>query len=68
MIGAILVTVALLAAFWIYVIPLLQGAIPASITQNKWMQFAVTGLLLLVTVWVVGMVVKAVGVKSIAAA
>ena len=68
MIVAIIITIALLGIVWTYGIPLLQGAVPAQFTQNKWMQLAVTGGFLLLTVFVVGLVVKATGVKDVASA
>lgn len=68
MIGAVLITIALLAGFWVYIVPLLQGAIPSQYTGNKWVQFGITGVLLLVTVLVVGKVIKLAGVKAIASA
>lgn len=68
MIGAVLVTVAALGIVWVYLIPLLQGAIPSQYTGNKWVQLALTGAFLLLTVFIVGKVVKAVGVKAVAAA
>jgi hypothetical protein len=66
MIVAILITVFALGGVWIYLIPLLQSAVPASFSANKWAQIAITGGFLLIAVWIVGFVVKAVGVKEAA--
>lgn len=58
MLLAVLVAVGLLGGFWVYVIPTLQGYVPASVSGSKWGQVAVAGTMILLSVWVVGMVVK----------
>lgn len=66
MLLAILITVFALGTVWVYVIPMLQGFVPASVTSNKLAMVAATGLFLLITVWIVSVIVKAVGGKKLA--
>lgn len=66
MIFAIVITALALGGVWVYLIPLLQNQIPASLSSNKIAQIAIMGGMILVAVWVVSFVVKSVGVKSIA--
>lgn len=71
MIFAILVTIGLLGAVWVYLIPMLMG--PASSVfgtsaSNKWVQLGITGAFLLLTIVVVGFIVKTLKFKEIAAA
>ena len=72
MILAILITVFALGAAWVYLIPTLQsgatGFLPSGFASNKWVQIVLVGAFLLITVWIVGFVVKAVGVKAVASA
>jgi len=64
MLFAVLVTVFALGGVWTFLIPYIQSAVPASYVSNKALQIAFTGLLLLITVWIVGLVTKSVGVRS----
>lgn len=66
MIFAIVITALALGGVWVYLIPLLQNQIPASFSSNKIAQILIMGGLILVAVWVVGFVVKSVGVKNVA--
>lgn len=58
MLFAVLVAVGLLGAFWVYVIPIVQGYIPASFSGSKWGQVATAGAMILLSVWIVGMMVR----------
>lgn len=66
MLLAVLLTVFALGGVWTYLIPYLQSAVPASYVSNKWVQIGFIGTLLLITVWIVGVVTKAVGVRNAA--
>lgn len=60
----ILLVVFGLGAFWVYVVPIIQAQIPATLVQNKLAQIAMVGALLFVTVFIVSKVVKAVDGKK----
>lgn len=62
MVLAVVITAFALGAAWVYAVPPLQSAIngvlPASITGNKWANIAMTGLMILASVWIVSLVAK----------
>jgi hypothetical protein len=58
MILAVILTVLALGAVWVYAVPLAQNAVPASWQTNRFAQIAITGAFLLLTVAIVGFVLK----------
>lgn len=62
MLVAVILTSLALGAAWVYAVPPIQaavnGALPASVTSNKIANIAMTGLMILASVWIVSLVAK----------
>jgi hypothetical protein len=61
---ALLLLIALLGSIWTFGVPYVRTFVPATWQSNMWAQVAFTGLFLLLTVWLAGVVVRTVGVKK----
>lgn len=66
MLIAVVISAFALGAVWVYLIPMIQQYVPGALTSNKWTSIAVTGVFILLSVWIVSVVVKMFHVKRIA--
>lgn len=66
MLIAVIISAFALGAVWVYIIPMIQQYVPGALTTNKWASIAVTGVFILLAVWIVSVVVKQFHVKRIA--
>lgn len=66
MLIAVIISAFALGAVWVYIIPMIQQYIPGALTSNKWASIAVTGLFILLSVWLVSVVIKMFKIKRIA--